>query len=546
MRFTSTLFLLAATTSNVLAANDESTNLRRKAYILPEKEEEHRYFVQYKQGKKMAARSFLNQRSATTRLLFDFEELDSFVVSTTDENDIDQLRSNPNIRLLQRDEKRYPQYLESSIQRSDADTNRRLQQEQETPYGITMVNAPEVWPEGETGAGVKVCVIDTGMDAAHEDFNTLSGLDGVPNLPWTVDAVGHGTHCSGTIAAANNDKGVVGVAPDAEIYTVRVFGDNGLFAYSSGLIAAALECESAGAKVISMSLGGPLPNIFEFLAYRGLMDRGVMTVAAAGNFGNFLLSFPASYSGVMSVAAIDEQKQHAPFSQFNFQVDIAAPGVNVKSTFPTTQPCSICESVDEYQYGTISGTSMATPHVAGVAALLVGAFPEVEITTIMEVMEETAEDLGEADRDDYFGHGLVDAKAAYDKLKELYGTKTEEEMECGDGEILFSLRMQLDDKASETSWALQSLVNEEPLLSGSGYQNGQTVTVQECIPDDCYSFVLADSGEDGMCCDNGKGSYSLSVGDNVVVEKGGNFGAADVLAFGSCAVSPEMSMMMEP
>jgi len=386
----------------------------RGTYELPEKGKEEgddlRYFVQYKPGKEATARSFLKQRSFHTKVLYEFGHMDSFVVTTT-KQDLKAMQSNPDIQNIVKDVKRYPQYIEESVRKGG---HRHLLEEQVIPYGIEMVKAQDVWPVA-TGKNVTVCVVDTGIDNGHPDFQPdLKGLD--TEYPWSVDPVGHGTHCSGTIGAVDNGVGVVGVAPDADIFTVRVFDDNGGFAWSSGLIAAALECEANGAKVISMSLGGPLPNLMEFFAYRELYNRGILTVAAAGNFGNFLFSFPASYSGVVSVAAVDSEKERASFSQYNFQVDLAAPGVDVLSTFPRSAPCSICEAIDEFEYGTISGTSMATPHVAGVAALLFSAFPMLDASEILDAMQSTAEDLGNSGKDSKYGHGLVDAKAAFEWL----------------------------------------------------------------------------------------------------------------------------------
>lgn len=149
----------------------------------------------------------------------------------------------------------------------------------------------------------------------------LSGYSGNSNLQWTKDEVGHGTHCSGTIAAAKNGIGVVGVAPDAEIYTVRVFDGDGSFAYGkrrfyldlvtqlnspyllfysgSSILSAVEQCVEAGVNIVSMSLGGPLPNIFEWFSYRNLLEDGVISIAAAGNSGNRMNSYPASYPGML-------------------------------------------------------------------------------------------------------------------------------------------------------------------------------------------------------------------------------------------------------
>jgi subtilisin family serine protease len=124
-----------------------------------------------------------------------------------------------------------------------------------------MVQADQLWDEDVRGSGVTVCVIDTGIDKEHEDFvkERLSGLDSdsSPPLPWGSDRHDHGTHCSGTIAApARNGRGVIGVAPDAEIYTVRVFNDNNVrWAYASDALDAVYRCQAAGAKIVSMSLG---------------------------------------------------------------------------------------------------------------------------------------------------------------------------------------------------------------------------------------------------------------------------------------------------
>jgi len=261
---------------------------------------------------------------------------------------------------------------------------------------------------------VKVCVIDTGIDQEHPDFVT-SNLSGPGNTNannrWYEDGCGHGTHVSGTVAAQNDDKGVVGVAPDADIFTVRVFGQNCGIIFGSSLISAARKCRDNGAKIISMSLGGPVRNFFEEWGFNQLVNRDdILIVAAAGNAGDTSKSFPASYNTVMSVAAVDRSKEHAVFSQRNNQVDIAAPGVDILSTFPVGG-CEICQD-DTDGYGAISGTSMATPHVSGVAALLMGAFPDVPMAEIRAALESSAEDLGSAGRDDLYGHGFVQANAA--------------------------------------------------------------------------------------------------------------------------------------
>jgi subtilisin family serine protease len=229
--------------------------------------------------------------------------------------------------VLYEDPIRAPLYIRESLV-----IHRQLQVEgQEVPYGIEMVKAQEVWERfGARGANVRVCVLDTGLYSSHDDFNSdkITGYDGSEAVtPWNNDGEGHGTHVTGTIAAADNTRGVVGVAPDAEIYTVRVFDSDGNF-YGSDIIAAAEACQTAGANVISMSLGGSGSSDFERQTLERLFADGIISVAAAGNSGDTDFSYPASYDTVLSVAAVDSNRNLASFSTRNDQVDVAAPGTN--------------------------------------------------------------------------------------------------------------------------------------------------------------------------------------------------------------------------
>eukprot|EP00977_Amphora_coffeiformis_P003399 scaffold630_cov174-Amphora_coffeaeformis.AAC.19 len=273
------------------------------AYMGAESEEEsdeRRVWIKYKDGERDAAlrsmSSFMARSMAPVKVHHDFSRIGAFVVTAT-VDEINELSVDPMIEEIVEDVKRYPMHVEDSMQ------PRELQTDGETvPYGITMVQAADAHALGYTGRGARVCVVDTGIDRDHEDFVTsrLSGLAGDPDLDWTKDAVGHGTHCSGTIAAARNGVGVVGVAPDAEVYTVRVFDGNGGFAYGSSILSAVQECADAGFNIVSMSLGGPLPNIFEWFSYRNLLeDDGILCIAAAGNSGNRMQSYPASYPGTL-------------------------------------------------------------------------------------------------------------------------------------------------------------------------------------------------------------------------------------------------------
>jgi serine protease len=298
----------------------------------------------------------------------------------------------------------------SDVEYIEEDPRRHLMAES-TPYGIGMVQANQV-SDGLT-ANRKVCIVDTGYDINHEDLisNGVTGNDndgnGNDTGNWYNDGNGHGTHVAGTIAAlGSNGKGVVGVNPSGNLglHIVKVFNDSGNWAYGSDLVAAVNQCVNAGSDVISMSLGGGASSTTERNAFASALNSDVLSIAAAGNSGNSSLSYPASYDEVVSVAAVDSSGNRASFSQYNSQVEIAAPGVSVNSTYPGNS------------YRSLSGTSMATPHVSGVAALVWSHYTSCSAAQIRSALNATAEDRGSAGRDTRYGWGIVKAKAAYDYL----------------------------------------------------------------------------------------------------------------------------------
>ena len=465
-----------------------------------------RVWVKFKPGSKAQVARAL--QGAGAKVHHTFDSLNAFAVSLPPQA-LQGIRNNPNVELVEADAPRYPAA-------------------QTQPYGIGMVQAPQVWSSGVTGDGITVCVIDSGIHAAHEDFQGLNLAGGYPN-DWGTDTCGHGTHVAGTIAAQDNTSGVVGVnTGNNSLYIVKVFdGPSCGWSYSSDLVDAANRCASAGAKVINMSLGGSFSSQVEANAFQNLYDNGVLSIAAAGNDGNTAHSYPASYNSVVSVAGVDSNKAHYTASQRTNQVELAAPGVGVLSTVPQV---SATASVDGASYivaalefthqgnasgalvdgglctaagswvgkvvlcsrgdisfadkvnnvaagggaaaviynnaaggfsGTLGsagpaipalsmtqedgqylvanklgvtagvstipdnqgngyayydGTSMATPHVAGVAALIWSANPTWTNQEIRDALAVTAEDLGTAGRDTSFGWGLVQAKAALDEL----------------------------------------------------------------------------------------------------------------------------------
>lgn len=274
-------------------------------------------------------------------------------------------------------------------------------------YALERISALDGWahhPGSYTSTGgPTIAIIDTGIDRNHEEFggridtqnsNCFLGLLCVVG-GWSDDH-GHGTHVAGSAAAStDNGSGIAGVAYDTRIMALKVC--NVIGSCSTSAVAGAINwATERGAAVINMSLGGPGDSSTLRNAVRSAWATGVVLVAAAGNDGNTSYSYPAAYDEVVSVAATDGGDEHASFSNRNDDVEVAAPGVGVLSAWPGNR------------YQSLSGTSMASPHVAGLAALLIGQNPEWSNSQVRSRMSDCADDLGEAGRDDRFGHGRID------------------------------------------------------------------------------------------------------------------------------------------
>jgi subtilisin family serine protease len=441
-------------------------------------------------------------------------------------SEVKGLLNNPHIKLIEEDQ------LRKAFNFSDDVGNPMVQQV--TPYAIKQSQAAQLALQ----PGMKVCVIDSGLDMSSGDFleDRITGDNDSGTGNWFEAGGEHGTHVAGTIAAADNGFGVVGMAPGVPLHIVKVFNAAG-WAYSSDLAYAANKCSGAGANIISMSLGGGGANSTEENAFKNFTANGGLVVAAAGNDGNSVRSYPAGYSSVMMIGANDNNNNIADFSQFpscssgkgknatndeTICVEVTAGGVNTLSTFPaglasaagltangtsyetsamenygsvnsgatyfmgtaeavdnnaSGKVCVIdrgvisfhdkvsnCESsggigaviinnepgvlygtlgdattnttsipavgaaqedrsalmaatsmdisVTSSDYGFLSGTSMATPAVSGVAALVWSNHPTCTGSQIRQVLKDTALDAGAAGKDVYFGYGIVQAADA--------------------------------------------------------------------------------------------------------------------------------------
>ncbi|WP_181918895.1 S8 family serine peptidase [Wenzhouxiangella sediminis] len=476
-----------------------------------------RYIIQFAPGAAGQGKAAVKAMGGDIKVDLSNRSINAVAVSIP-EQALNGLRNNPNVISVEEDARVYPM----------AET---------VPYGITMVQADQL--SDSNAGGINVCIIDSGYHAGHFDLqaNPVNGLNLSGSGDPFIDSCGHGTHVAGTIAAVNNGDGVIGVMPGANVNLTiaKIFGDDDWtsgscgYSYTSSTIQAAYDCADAGADVINMSLGGSQASSTAEQGFQDLLDNyNVLSIAAAGNDGTTGYSYPASYPSVVSVAAIDDTKTVADFSQKNDQVELSGPGVAVLSTVPTISATAevagtsyvvsvldgaasatasgtlvdggLCDSAGNWSgdivlcqrgsiafgdkvanveagggsgaiiynnesggflgviecngpswracsaipavstsdtagadmltqlgasatvstqatapadgYDSYNGTSMATPHVAGVAALVWSQVPTATAADIRAALVATAEDLGSSGRDNSYGYGLVQAADA--------------------------------------------------------------------------------------------------------------------------------------
>jgi subtilisin len=333
-------------------------------------------------------------------ILLDINEYEAPIIAASlTQDQVAKLKRDPNIDRVEEDGKCYALYTVQDQPSPMAET---------VPWGVDRIKAPLAW-DITKGKGIKVAVCDTGIDYTHPDLkpNYKGGISFVPTESDPKDFNRHGTHVSGTIGGAINDSGVIGVAPSAYLYAVKVLASNGSGDWSM-LIAGIEWCISNGMHVLNMSLGAPegAPSALEAMCNLA-WSRGLILVAAAGNSNPTLPNpgFPARYNSVIAVSAIDSANTIAPFSCRGAKIELCAPGVNILSTVPGDG------------YSNLSGTSMACPHVTGVVALALSShrWPPNNLAhnvAIRRLLAVTADNLGIPNRDNLYGFGRVDGEEA--------------------------------------------------------------------------------------------------------------------------------------
>jgi subtilisin family serine protease len=301
-------------------------------------------------------------------------------------------------------------------------------------WGPSQINAPAAWSVITGTSDVTIAVIDSGIKLDHEDlaaqlwtnldevpgnlidddgngkiddvhgwhfYHMWNGSDYIPSEDANIaDDYGHGTHVAGIAAAAtNNGVGIAGIAWNARVMPIKVLDQYGTGWYSD-IAAGIIYAADNGARVINLSLGGTEDSTLLRDAVDYARGHGALVIASTGNTGSAVL-YPAAYDPVLAVAATDANDQVASFSNYGPQVDVAAPGVNIYSTWPWVTG-----------YFTKSGTSMAAPHVAGLAALIWSLQPALSASSVTQIMTETTRDVVLPGWDQYTGWGRIDAYAA--------------------------------------------------------------------------------------------------------------------------------------
>jgi len=344
--------------------------------------------------RKQASRESIEQciRSINASVITDIEELNTFVLAVPVggvAQSIFQLKACRDLRYVE------PNYLVQIADIIPSDPGWGNQ------YGLVRIRAPQGWEMNTGSSSVTIAIIDTGIDLTHLDLagKLVSGIDIYNGDNNPQDDNGHGTHVAGIAAAlSNNGAGVAGVSWGARLMPVKVLNAGGGGTYA-GLAAGIIWAANHGAQIINLSLGGQNPDQTLQGAVDYAASRGVLLVAAAGNYGTTPVLYPARYPNVIAVAATNSSNTRAAISNYGPEVDLSAPGISIYSTVPGG-------------YGYRDGTSMAAQFGSGLAAIMFGIPGNGSAAAVTQQMQSTALDLGSPGWDDFYGYGLIQMDAA--------------------------------------------------------------------------------------------------------------------------------------
>ena len=352
-----------------------------------------RYLISLKNGKNQAV--FLEKKGLKTRAKEDYSFTSTFGMELT-QSEVENIRNDNDLSFMELDSTVNVASV-GEIKRGQVDVGKGSGNSQSIPWGVDSIGADLAVQNKYDGKGVKIAVLDTGV-SNHPDLKVAGCTSFVPGDTSYLDDNGHGTHVVGTITALDNKVGVVGVAPNSEIYAVKVLNGNGSGSYSQVIKGIDWAIKNK-MNIISMSFGGPDYSQALKEAIKKANEQGILIIAAAGNggLGNETELYPARYSEVISVGAGNKLLDRADFSSTGSELDLMAPGTDILST------------LNDRSYGTLSGTSMAVPHVTGAAALIWSTNKKYTNEDIKSKLYASATSLGNAQQ---YGHGLVNVAKA--------------------------------------------------------------------------------------------------------------------------------------
>ncbi|ADU30207.1 S8 family peptidase [Evansella cellulosilytica] len=273
-------------------------------------------------------------------------------------------------------------------------------------WNLTQIFAEDAWNVSVGRTAVPIAIVDSGIDPEHFDLaeKIMDGYNAFENNSAFEDEHGHGTHVAGIASAiTNNHDGVAGVSWHNPILAVKAL-DHNAEGSSLSIAKGIVWAVDQGAKVINLSLGDSHDSNIMYEAIKYAYDQDVVLIAASGNDNVDTPMYPAAYDEVLTVAAVDAFRERAVFSNFGNHIDVSAPGEHIPSTYLGNQ------------YVMMSGTSMAAPHVAGMAGLIRSVNPSLTNEEVYDIIKKSCDDLGESGYDPYFGHGEINLRKALEEL----------------------------------------------------------------------------------------------------------------------------------
>ena len=348
---------------------------------------------------------------------------------------IDKLKNDPDIKYMEPD---------SKIRIAESNEVQPEETVVSEQWNLAAIGASAAWQDGLTGKGVKIAIMDSGI-AVHQELQVAGGISTVDYTASFEDDEGHGTHVAGIIGAKHDGQGIDGIAPDADLFAVKVLDDTGE-GYLSDLLEGIGWAISNDMDIINLSMGTADESDALQEAMQKAYQAGILLVAASGNEGaGYPVDYPAAYEPVIAVSATDSENRIAAYASVGDKVEFSAPGTNIFSTLPGSD------------YGIMSGTSQATSHVSALLAILKQKFPADTNEQLRVRLQQYTKDLGQEARDPLYGYGLIQYPASVQE--ELVSNDQERSESFETGDKMKEEKVEMKEETVKTE-ELQLLANE--------------------------------------------------------------------------------------